>query len=222
MNVRWLSMGRGPVTGSLTTCFAIFLVVCGPPTAPGRVSAKAPIARQAADPTVSPVPVAEASPVAPPAAPIVNPPVQRAPVATARASHSAPAAAPAAAATFNRLVVPALGIRVGLVDVSGCGRAAAVPHTGAARMQCLSSPGEPYIAGHNPGPFSALSRAQAGEAIQYWDAAGVLVNYTIRVVEMISGNNDAEALSGPRPQIILQTCANADGSMIWVIKASPS
>ncbi|HEV3234981.1 MAG TPA: hypothetical protein VG329_10585 [Candidatus Dormibacteraeota bacterium] len=222
MNVRWLSMGRGPVTGSLTTCFAIVLVISGPPTAPGRVSAKAPIERQAASATVSPAPMAEASPVPPPAPPVVNPPVQRAPVATARASHSVPAAAPPAPPPFNRLAVPALGIRVGLVDVSGCGFAAAVPHTGAARMQCLSSPGEVYIAGHNPGPFSPLARAQAGESIQYWDAAGVLVNYTIRVVEKISVNNDAEALSGPRPQIILQTCATADGSMIWVIKASPS
>jgi hypothetical protein len=217
---------HGPLSRALIGCISVLVMIGGPPTiavaqAPGRHLVQS----VAIDTPTASLPVADAASPPDQAAPAAAPAgVSVAPVSSRPAdpgAQAAPPRKPAPPLIFNRLAVPALGINSGLVNLSDCGNAAAIPRVGAAHLLCFDR-SLVYIAGHSPGPFSSLSRAHPGEAVDYWDSSGTLTVYSVRSVELISRLDDDEAISGPLPQLVMQTCATPDGSMIWVVKASPA
>jgi len=120
----------------------------------------------------------------------------------------------------NWVMVPSVGINVAVGSYTDCSGAAPVPHDIAARDWC-SVASTVYLVGHNPGVFTPLPRVQVGALARYWDAAGQAFTYRVTAVTLQSRNNDSEIMTPGPPHLDFQTCANADGSTIWIVTAYP-
>lgn len=165
-----------------------------------------PIAANAAPP----VAVATDLPKPPPPAPVlvVPPP------------PAAPAVNPFDLPHASWVMVPSVGINVAVGSYTDCSGAAPVPHGIAARDWCAVA-STVYLIGHNPGVFTPLPGVHVGALVRYWDAAGQAFTYHVTSVTLQSRNNDSEIMTPGPPHLDFQTCANADGSMIWIVTAYP-
>jgi sortase (surface protein transpeptidase) len=77
--------------------------------------------------------------------------------------------------------------------------------------------------GHNPGPFTPIADARAGQAVFYWDATGVEHPFVIATVTRQPHDHaDESAQDGSFPHLVLVTCAVPDGSIDWVVVAQPT
>ena len=159
-----------------------------------------------------PIPVAVDLPKPPPPAPL--------PVVPATPPPSAPVADPFSAAHSNWVMVPSVGVSVGVGSYTDCTGGSPVPHGIAARDWCAPA-STVYLLGHNPGVFTPMPGVRPGALVRYWDASGNATTYAVRSVTQRSRQDDSEAnVPGP-PHLDFQTCANADGSIVWIIIAYP-
>jgi hypothetical protein len=163
-----------------------------------------------------PLPVATPRPTPPPAPPPPPPP----PPVPRVAPPPAPAIDYFSAPHTNWVMVPSVGINVAVGSYTDCNAGTPVPRGIAARDWCAPA-STVYLLGHNPGVFSPLPGVQPGALVRYWDANGLATTYAVRSVTRQSINNDTEMYTPGPPHLDFQTCANADGSMLWIVIAYP-
>jgi hypothetical protein len=163
-------------------------------------------------------PAATPAATAPATAPVARP------AAATPVKPAAPAAAPAAggwdAPHTNWLMVPSVGINLPVGTYNDCYARAAVSAGIASRDTC-APPATVFLLGHSPGVFAPLSSTHPGDLIRYWDGAGHATTYRETSVARQSIRNDGEMFNPGPPHLVMQTCANANGSMLWMVVAYP-
>ncbi|MGI8609341.1 MAG: sortase domain-containing protein [Candidatus Dormibacteria bacterium] len=151
-----------------------------------------------------------------PAASVIPP---RRPATVVRASvPSRPAPSPRA----NWFAAPAVGLSVPIEIYSDCSGLAPLTRSGGARYSC-APPGVVVLVGHNPGPFTPMTKVRMGDSVTYWDELGLRHQFFLRSPERLS-HDQASALAqdGSRPHLVLITCGVPDGSVDWVIEGEPA
>ena len=167
-----------------------------------------PIAADAAPPVAVATDLPKPPPPPPPPPPVAPPPPPAPVVNAFDLPHS------------NWVMVPSVGINVAVGSYTDCNGFAPVPHGIAARDWCAVA-STVYLIGHNPGVFTPLPGVHVGALVRYWDAAGHAFTYKVTSVTLQSRSNDSEIMTPGPPHLDFQTCANADGSMIWIVTAYP-
>ena len=116
----------------------------------------------------------------------------------------------------NRLVIPG-GTSLPVVGYDDCTSQAEITHAGAALDSCFGS--RAYFVGHNPGPFTPLMDAAAGDVIEYGDQAGILHRY--RIVGIRTWSRWAGAPPPVQPDVVaqFQTCVTIDGNWDRILDA---
>jgi Sortase domain len=161
--------------------------------------------------TAPPVPVAVEVPTPPPPPPQPIRRVTSAPPPPTPVDHfSMPHA--------NWVMVPSVGIDVAVGSYTDCSGNAPVLQGIASRDWCAEA-SNVYLVGHNPGVFAALPRVHDGALVRYWDSKGQAFTYRVKAV--FQQDRTVIFTPGP-PHLVFQTCANAKGSIVWMVIAYPA
>ena len=162
-------------------------------------------------------------PVAAVAAVAVTPPVRLAPRTQAPAVARVAAPAPpvpvsAPAVHANQIVIPRLGLSLGVGWYSDCLGRLAVPHYGAWRWSCAGA-NNTYIMAHNPGTFTPILGLRAGDIVKYGDPSGRVHTYRVSYTTIVSNTQMWPLGATAVSSLTLQTCWVWDGSRDFIVRA---
>ena len=156
-------------------------------------------------------------------------------VATAHAKRparpsAAPVNVPAASAPkvvswspSNHVTLAAVGLDAGVAAYRSCNQVASLPRSWATFRDWCADPSVVWLMGHNPGILTSTTSAPLGALVSYWDFAGRRSDWRVSSRRVVSLNQaDVEShVPGP-PKLVFQTCANATGSLVWLVTALPA
>jgi hypothetical protein len=133
------------------------------------------------------------------------------------AEPSGPAPAPRPG---SRLLVPSVGLQVGLVDYTDCSGNAPMTRVSAVHYTCTPAAVTQFV-GHNPGVFTPMLNTHAGDRLVY-QHDGVEVDYILGAERRVSPAEAAAASQdGSYTHAVIATCAEPDSSAYWIFTATP-
>ena len=120
----------------------------------------------------------------------------------------------------SRILVPSVGLQVGVVDYSDCSGETPMTRLTAVHFMCTPAAVTTFV-GHNPGVFTPLLRTQAGDHF-YYQHDGVQDAWVLTGRYRVSPQ-DAAAYSqdGSYQHAVLATCAEPDSSAYWIFVGAP-
>lgn len=119
-----------------------------------------------------------------------------------------------------QISVPAVGLRVGVVDYGDCAGNTAMTRVSAVHFLCAPSAVTTFV-GHNPGVFTPLLRTQPGDRV-YYSHDGVQDAWVISARYRVSPQDAAGyTQDGSYPHAVFATCAEPDSSAYWIFIATP-
>jgi sortase (surface protein transpeptidase) len=120
------------------------------------------------------------------------------------------------------LSIPSLGMHLSLGVYADCNGVAPMTRLTAVRVTCIPEP-LVWLAGHNPGVFTPLTRLRRGAEVDYWDSSSRGSRYRLADIERVSpGQAGGYATDLSHAHLVLQTCALPDGSQVWLLIAEPA
>ncbi len=148
-------------------------------------------------------------------APESTPTTVRLPLFGTQGTGPAPAPRPG-----STLLVPSVGLQVGVVDYADCTGDTPMTRADAVHFLCTPAAVVAFV-GHNPGVFTPLLRTQPGDRVSYLHD-GTSDVYVIGAVHRVSPQEAAAyTQDGSYPHMVLTTCAEPDSSAYWVYLATP-
>jgi hypothetical protein len=120
----------------------------------------------------------------------------------------------------SALLVPSVGLSVGVVDYSDCNGNTEMTRAYAVHFLCTPAAVTAFV-GHNPGVFTPLLRTHAGDRVTYQHDGGAEV-FAIGAAQRVSPQEAAaDTQDGSYVHIVLATCAEPDSSAYWIYIATP-
>jgi hypothetical protein len=128
-----------------------------------------------------------------------------------------PAPAPRAG---SALLVPSVGLHVGVVDYGDCSGNTPMTRSNAVHFLCTPSAVSAFV-GHNPGVFTPLLQTHPGDRVTY-QHDGVADVYVIGAAKRVTPQEAAAyTQDGSYAHMVLATCAEPDSSAYWIFLATP-
>ena len=120
----------------------------------------------------------------------------------------------------SRILVPSVGLQVGVVDYSDCSGDTPMTRVSAVLFGCTPSAVTTFV-GHNPGVFTPLLRTQTGDHV-FYQHDGVQDAWIITARYRVSPQDASTyAEDGSYQHAVFATCAEPDSSAYWIFIATP-